>query len=352
VQVHCTHLLVSPTTGCRSPTPRSRRGAASCAHGRRHRCPLAALSRFPLQWTRLLPRPHVAVSVTPGKARMLAHQAEWGLLSGRDGILDRSRNGQVRRSSREARRQRDGGHEQQESTPQRLSSARGLHGWPAAVIAGAPDSEWRDSRQQPQQRASGERRSLRWCAVVCSGGARETRCSPRRPCLSPALCAVAVRTWCSARRRSAAARRRPLSGGRPQSGRNRIGRPFNRIKSFNNHSHQYNKVKRKNIMKTNMVGGALSPQCGREASVLTAARSAKKISRCKNSTGENNYPRAIRRARSKTKIKIGKTAMSRRSFSIFEGLPAVPSQIRQQLQNQRVRRRANPRSLHFAYGGH
>ena len=317
--MHRTHFLVSPTTGCRSPTPRSRRGAASCAHGRRHRCPLAALSRFPLQWTRLLPRPHVAVSVTPGKARTLAHQAEWSLLSGRDGILDRSRNGQVRRSSREARRQRDGGHEQQESTPQRLSSARGLHGWPAAVIAGAPDSEWRDSsRQQPQQRASGERRSLQRCAaVVCSGGARETRCSPRRPCLSPALCAVAVRTWCSARRRSAAARRRPLSGGRPQSGRNRIGRPFNRIKSFNNHSHQYIKVKRKNIMKTNMVGGALSPQCGREASFLTAARSAKKISRCKNSTAVDNYPRAIQRAWSKTKIKIGKTAMSRRSFFHF-----------------------------------
>lgn len=220
------------------------------------------------------------------------------------------------------------------------------------MIAGAPDSEWRDSRQQPQQRASGERRRLRWCAVVCSGGARETRCSPRRPCLSPALCAVAVRTWCSARRRSAAARRRPLSGGRPQSGRNRIGRPFNRIKSFNNHSHKYKKVKRKGIMKTNMVGGALSPHGGREASFLTAARSAKKISRCKNSTGESNYPRAIRRARSKTKSKIGKTAISRRSFSIFEGLPAVPSQIGQQLQNQHVRRRANPRSLHFAYGGH
>lgn len=169
--------------------------------------PLATLSRFPLQWTRLLPRPHVAVSVTPGKARMLAHQAEWSLLSGRDGILDRSRNGQVRRSSREARRQRDGGHEQQESTPQRLSSARGLHGWPAAVFAGAPDSEWRDSsRQQPQQRASGERRSLQRCAaVVCSGGALDTRCPSRRPYLSPVLCAAAVRTWCSAQRRSAAA---------------------------------------------------------------------------------------------------------------------------------------------------
>lgn len=124
VQVHCTHCLVSPTTGCRSPTPRSRRGAASCAQGRRHRCLLTTLSRFPLQWTRLLPRPHVAVSVTPGKARMLAHQAEWSLLSRRDGILDRSRNGQVRRSSRVARRQRDGSHEQQESSPHRRSSAR------------------------------------------------------------------------------------------------------------------------------------------------------------------------------------------------------------------------------------
>jgi len=106
-------------------------------------------------------------------------------------------------------------------------------------------------------------------------------------------------------------------GERPQSGRNRLGRPFNRIKSNNNHSHQYNKVKRKNIMKTNMVGGALSPQGGREASFLMAARSAKKISRCKNSTAVDNYPRAIQRAWSKTKIKIGKTAMSRRSFFHF-----------------------------------
>jgi hypothetical protein len=144
--VHRTHFLVSPTTGCRSPTPRSRRGAASCAHGRRHRYLLATLSRFPLQWTRLLPRPHVAVSVTPGKARMLAHQAEWSLLSGRDGILDRSRNGQVRRSSREARRQRDGGHEQQESTPQRRSSARrrraaSTHSLPGRNRIGRPSNQ-------------------------------------------------------------------------------------------------------------------------------------------------------------------------------------------------------------------
>jgi hypothetical protein len=220
------HLLVSPTTGCRSPTPKGRHGAASCAHGRRHRCPLASLSRFPLQWTRLLPRPHVAVSVTPGKARMLAHQAEWSLLSGRDGILDRSRNGQVRRSSREARRQRDGGHEQQESTPRRLSSARGLRGWPAAVIAGAPDSEWRDSsRQQPQRRVSGERRQLRqWAAVVC-GGALDTRCSPRRPYLSPVLCSAAVRTLCSALRRSAAARRRAAASAHSQDGTGLADRP-------------------------------------------------------------------------------------------------------------------------------
>jgi hypothetical protein len=114
--------------GAGATTPKGRHGAASCAHGRRHRCPLASLSRFPLQWTRLLPRPHVAVSVTPGKTRMLAHQAEWSLLSGRDGILDRSRNGQVRRSSREARRQRDGGHGQQEPTPQRLAPARWTRG--------------------------------------------------------------------------------------------------------------------------------------------------------------------------------------------------------------------------------
>jgi hypothetical protein len=106
-------------------------------------------------------------------------------------------------------------------------------------------------------------------------------------------------------------------GERPQSGRNRLGRLSNRIKSNNNHPHQYNKVKRKNIIKTNMVDGVLSPQGGREASFLTAARSAKKISRCKNSTAVDNYPRAIRRARSKTKIKIGKTAISRRSIFHF-----------------------------------
>jgi hypothetical protein len=38
------------------------------------------------------PQAAVAVSVTPGKTRMLSHQVEWGLLSRRDGILDRSRN--------------------------------------------------------------------------------------------------------------------------------------------------------------------------------------------------------------------------------------------------------------------
>jgi hypothetical protein len=40
---------------------------------------------------------------------MLAHQVEWGLLSRRNGILDRSRNGQVRWSSREAGEQRGDG---------------------------------------------------------------------------------------------------------------------------------------------------------------------------------------------------------------------------------------------------
>ena len=313
------HLLVSPTTGCRSPKPRSRHGAASCAHGRRHRCPLASLSRFPLQWTRLLPRPHVAVSVTPGKARMLAHQAEWSLLSGRDGILDRSRNGQVRRSSREARRQRDGGHEQQESTPQRRCSARGLHGWPARWSLVHLTASGDGSRQQPQRRASGERRRQRRCAAVVCAGALDTRCPSPRPYHSPVLCAAAVGAVPGAALDGAVQRRH---GGRrrapgPQSGRNRLGRPSNRINSNNNHPHQNNKVKRKNVIKINMVGGVLSPQGGREASFLTAARSAKKISRCKNSTAVDNYPRAIRRALSKTKIKIGKTAISRRSFFHF-----------------------------------
>ena len=38
--------------------------------------------KLPLQWTCLFPRPPPAVSVTPGKARTLACQAEWSLLSG------------------------------------------------------------------------------------------------------------------------------------------------------------------------------------------------------------------------------------------------------------------------------
>ena len=117
-------------------------------------------------------------------------------------------------------------------------------------------------------------------------------------------------------------------GERPQSGRNRLGRPSNRIKSNNNHPHQNNKVERKNIIKINMVGGVMSPQGGREASFLTAARSAKKISRCKNSTAVDNYPRAIRRVQSKTKIKIGKTAISRRSFFHFWRPSSGPLQSR------------------------
>jgi hypothetical protein len=46
-------------------------------------------------------------------------------------------------------------------------------------------------------------------------------------------------------------------GERPQSGRNRLGRPSNRIKSNNNHSHQYNKVRKKNIINGNMVDGVV-----------------------------------------------------------------------------------------------
>jgi hypothetical protein len=168
---------------------------------------------------------------------MLAHQAEWGLLSRRDGILDRSRNGQVRRSSREARRQRDDGHGQQESMPQRLAPARGLRGWPAVVIAGGPDQRvaQQQSAAQPQRRAGCERAT----ATTCTGrrAVAHSACkSFPPPLLHAVLCCApaAVRTSCSPRRRSAAA---GAAQGAPQSRRNQISRPSNRIKNNNNHSH-------------------------------------------------------------------------------------------------------------------
>jgi hypothetical protein len=46
-------------------------------------------------------------------------------------------------------------------------------------------------------------------------------------------------------------------GERPQSGRNRLGRLSNRIKTNNNHSHLYNKVRKKNIINGNMIGGVV-----------------------------------------------------------------------------------------------
>ena len=280
--------------------------------------PLATLSRFPLQWTRLLPRPHVAVSVTPGKARMLAHQAEWSLLSGRDGILDRSRNGQVRRSSRVARRQRDGGHEQQESTPQRLSSARGLHGWPArwslvhlTASGGTAAGSSHSSERVVSGGASGG--VLQSCALVHS----MRGVPPHGP--TTLLCCAQLRLAPYLVQRSTAqcSGTRAGDGERPQSGQNRLAdRPIGSTAITITHD-KYNKMNRKSILQTHMVGGALSPQGGREASFLMAARSAKKISRCKNSTAVDNYPRAIQRAWSKTKIKIGKPAISRRSFFHF-----------------------------------
>lgn len=97
-------------------------------------------------------------------------------------------------------------------------------------------------------------------------------------------------------------------GERPQSGQNRLAdRPIGSTAITITHD-KYNKMNRKSIIQTNMVGGALSPQGGREASFHTAARSAKKISRCKNSTAVDNYPRAFQRALSKMEIKIGKSS--------------------------------------------
>ena len=124
------------------------------------------------------------------------------------------------------------------------------------------------------------------------------------------------RTWCNARRRSAAARGRATASAHSQDGTGLADRPIG-SRATTITRDKYNKMNRKSIIKTNMVGGALSPQGGREASFLTAARSAKKISRCKNSTAVDNYPRAFLRAWSKTKIKIGKPAISRRSFFHF-----------------------------------
>ena len=151
---------------------------------------------------------------------------------------------------------------------------------------------------------------VRWC----------TRHAVSFPTPQSLSCAVRScgghRTWCSARRRSAAARRRATRIAHSDGGNGLADRPIGSTAITITHD-KYNKMNRKSIIKTNMVGGALSPQGGREASFLTAARSAKKISRCKNSTAVDNYPRAIRRVQSKTKIKIGKTAISRRSFFHF-----------------------------------
>ena len=135
---------------------------------------------------------------------------------------------------------------------------------------------------------------------------------------------------------------------RPQSGRNRLSRPSNRIKSNNNHSRQIQQDEQEEYYKTNMVGGALSPQGGREASFLTAARSAKKISRCKNSTAVDNYPRAFLRAWSKTKIKVGKPAISRRSIFHFWRPSSRPSPHRTAASNSA--RQEACESEEFAFG--
>lgn len=186
------------------------------------------------------------------------------------------------------------------------------------MVAGAPDSEWRDSsRQQPQRRASGERRRQRRCAAVVCAGALDTRCPSPRPYHYPVLCAAVVGAVPGAALDGAVQRR---DGWRRRAPTVRTEPAWPSVQSDQEQqqsSTPEQQGERKNIMKINMVGGVVSPQGGREASFLTAARSAKKITRCKNSTAADNYPRAIRRALSKTKIKIGKTAISRRSFFHF-----------------------------------
>jgi hypothetical protein len=323
--VHCAHLLVSPTKEYRSPTPKGRQGAASCAHGRRHRRPLTSLSRLPLQWTRLLPRPHVAVSVTPGKTRTLAHQIEWSLLSRRDGFLDRSRNGQVRRSSREERRRRDGVHGQQESTPQRLASARGLRGWPAAVIAGAPDSERRkSSRQQPQRRVSDERRLLRQRAGVACGGALVLGVRSFRPRRLPpsVLCFGVVRTSCSARRRSAAVRRRVAASAASQDETGLADRPTgSRTTTI---IHTTTKQERRILSMETWLMVCCHHVVGAKRPISQPRAARRKIPLCSNSTVEDIYPRALWRCWSKTKIKIGKPAISWRSFFHFSRPSSSP----------------------------
>ena len=89
------------------------------------------------------------------------------------------------------------------------------------------------------------------------------------------------------------------------------------------------------------------------ASFLTAARSAKKKFHGVRTPQERTIiPGPFGGLGQRRKSRSEKQRCPGAPFSIFEGLPAVPSQIGQQLQHQRARRRANPRSLHFAYGGH
>jgi hypothetical protein len=85
-----------------------------------HHPPPLALFRHvcPLQWTCRHPRPPLAVSVTPGRTRTLARQAEWSLLSRRERLSrqasETARFGRQReRASNVGGRGRDGGRAQQ-----------------------------------------------------------------------------------------------------------------------------------------------------------------------------------------------------------------------------------------------
>lgn len=105
---------------------------------------------------------------------MLAHQVEWGLLSRRNGILDRSRNGQVRWSSREAGEQRGDGSGRGSHHHSHCNQRKGSGGQCTAPTR-------QQERQHTARTAASEQADV-------SGGARVRRwlrCRQRAACALP-----------------------------------------------------------------------------------------------------------------------------------------------------------------------